>query len=146
MHVAHAEALAGIREIEGPRHHPRIVEYFMTVKGLGQLKLSDETPWCSAFMNWVMSQVGGEMSTSPLARSWMSVGTDVTTSPREGDIAVFFSTLNQINGHVGLYVCHSPDRKRVLILGGNQGNQVCYQWYPVTGQALRLASIRRIGL
>lgn len=143
--VAHEQALEGVSEVPGPRYHPQIAAYFQSLTNPNQFKLSDETPWCAAFVNWCLAQAGADRSHSPLARSFMTVGKDVLPPiAQEGDVAVFFSTKNNINGHVGFYICHSKDKQSVLILGGNQNNSVCYQWYSVKGQQLTLQSIRRI--
>jgi uncharacterized protein (TIGR02594 family) len=133
-------------EIQGPKHHPRIIEYLQSVRGLDEFHLTDETPWCSAFVNWCMAQAGAQRSHSPLARSWGSVGSPLLPGApaQEGDIVVFHSRHNQINGHVGFYI--TRDQDRLLILGGNQGNRVSYQWYPTISRSLVLSSIRRISL
>lgn len=45
----------GQREIKGDAHNPRILEYHQSVRG----KItSDETPWCSSFVNWAMEKAG----------------------------------------------------------------------------------------
>ena len=44
----------GTREIAGRRSNPRVEEYLRSVGNHG----SDETAWCSAFVNWCMEQAG----------------------------------------------------------------------------------------
>lgn len=51
------------------RHNARIVEYH----GETSLKATaDETPWCSAFVNWAMVQAGFKGTNSALAASWLN--------------------------------------------------------------------------
>lgn len=143
----------GVKEIPGPRHHKRIVEYLETVD-LGAMFKRDETPWCSAFVNWCFDP---EFRTgSALARSWMTVGEEVFDGalipsgtreykpPKEGDLCVFFDRNSSYKGHVGFFIAFNKKRTRVLVLGGNQSNSVSYQWYPINGNRLYLRSIRRI--
>lgn len=137
-------------EIRGPRHHPRIIEYFQTVILDAALKI-DETSWCAAFMNWILPPQ--YRTQSALARSFMTVGEEVwndshestaTDNAREGDICVFFDRTSSYRGHTGLFIAYNSKRTRVLVLGGNQSNSVCYKWFPVRGKSLYLKSIRRV--
>lgn len=45
----------GQKEIKGTSDNPRIREYLKAV-GIGGIHGHDETPWCSAFANWCMTQ------------------------------------------------------------------------------------------
>ena len=152
-HLQTAMEELGVAEIQGPRHNPRIIQYFESTHLAPEWK-ADETPWCSAFVNWCMPP---EHSTnSPLARSWMTVGSEEFdgalvgggtreySPPREGDLCVFFDRTSNYKGHVGFFISFNSKRNKVLVLGGNQNNSVCYQWYPISGKRLYLRSIRRI--
>lgn len=139
MRIAMGEV--GVREIPGPRHSSTILDYLSTVRGHVHFK-SDEISWCSAFINWCMLHAGVTGTNSPLARSWMTWGT-ATSEPREGDLVVFFRKDNNWGGHVGIFVTFSKDRKKVLVLGGNQGDEVSYRWYKVDGKLLSVAGYRR---
>ena len=128
----------GIKEHPGENHNPRIVEYHKAC----ELKAkSDEISWCSAFMNWCHMKSGNEnRSHSATAISWAKVGSKVD-EPKVGDIAIFRRVGSSWRGHVGFYV--AQDEKRVLVLGGNQNNEVCFQWYPKQGKSIYLFQFRR---
>ena len=143
----------GVKEIAGPRHNPRITEYFQTVILDAALKI-DESAWCAAFMNFTM--LPEHRTKSALARSFMTVGDEIWSSdlvpltdasnsnPREGDICVFFDNTSSYKGHVGNFILFNQKKTRVLVLGGNQSDSVCYQWFPVVSSRLSLRSIRRV--
>jgi uncharacterized protein (TIGR02594 family) len=122
----------GVREIAGPEDNPRIQEYHASTS----LKATDdETPWCSAFVNWCLQQAGLEGTGSAMARSWLDWGQKVT-EPQPGDVAVFArGTGNQ--GHVGF--CLGRSGGSVKLLGGNQNDEVNVAWQ----NASRLLGYRR---
>ena len=96
-------------------------------------------------MNFWLKSTGYPHTDSPLARSCMTLGREAVI-PKEGDIAVFYDDRNDVHGHVGNYIMHSDNQKRVLILGGNQGDEVGYLWMPVRGTHLYLKSIRTLDI
>jgi len=61
-----ARAELGVLEIKGIKHNPRIIEYHSTT---GKFKY-DETPWCSSFVNWVMTKAGLKGINSARSASW----------------------------------------------------------------------------
>ncbi len=101
----------GVKEIRGRVDNPRIVEYHQTTT---LRATDDETPWCSAFVNWCMQQAGIQGTNSASSRSWRNWGKRLR-EPRKGCIVCF-------NGHVGFY--DSERGRKIMILGGNQSNQV----------------------
>lgn len=126
----------GIEEVPGPVHNPRIQEYLAVVD---LPEASDETAWCSAFVNWVMKQAGFTYTMSGAARSWLTYGKEVEV-PRFGDIVILWrDDPSSWKGHVGFYVGADRKQERIFILGGNQGNMVSIRAYP----AHRLLSYRR---
>jgi len=80
--------------------------------------------WCSAFVNWVMDQVGLEGTNSPAARSWARWG-DPLIDPVPGCVAVFWrGSRDGWQGHVGFYA--GEVKGGVFhVQGGNQSNRVC---------------------
>lgn len=117
-----ASAEVGVTEIEGAKHNQRILEY-AKVAGFDWVN-SDETPWCSIFLNWATKKAGLERSKDARARSWIGIGKAIK-NPLPGDI-VSFGTEGDINRiyHVGIFMGFTEDGKRVFCLGGNQSNKV----------------------
>lgn len=140
----------GVREVPGNEAHERIRQYLATVDDLSKTsKSSDETAWCSCFMNWLVEQAGGYGSNSAAAlswRNWRKERPDVKKA-KLGDIAVFTRrSADDQGGHVALFISFNADKSQVLALGGNQSNAVRYSWYPTNGVArgteYQLVSVR----
>lgn len=111
-----AQAEIGVKEVKGGEN-PRIIEYHACTS----LKATeDETPWCSAFMNWVMKQAGMPYTKSAAARSWLDWGV-VLDEPREGCVAILKRGAPP-SAHVTLWLRESDGM--FAGLGGNQGDQV----------------------
>lgn len=144
--IAQAELTKGIQEIAGPQDNPRIVLYHAsTSSGAGP----DETAWCSSFVNYCVTQSGMQGTNSKWARSWHDTnwGSDVTSSPRPGDIVVWRrQTGKEDAGHVAFFIEKVGDNF-FRVLGGNQGNCVSIATYPINGKVgntvYSLLSIRR---
>lgn len=116
--MAIAEAEKGISEIPGGENRPRVLEYLAATSNLGRSAASkDETPWCSAFVNWCLKQAGYEGTNNAAARSWLDWGQEIAT-PRRGCIVVF--QREQKYGHVGFYL--EETETEIKVLGGNQQN------------------------
>jgi uncharacterized protein (TIGR02594 family) len=110
-----AEGELGQREIAGAQHNPRVIEYHATTGGFSD----DETPWCASFVNWVLGRAGQSGTGSARALSFESYGQRLE-QPAYGSIAVF--SWGGGKGHVGFVV--GKQGGSILVLGGNQGNQV----------------------
>lgn len=111
-----AEKEIKTKEIKGDKDNPRIIEYHSTTI----LKATDdETPWCSSFVNWVMTKAGYKGTDNARAKSWKNWDKKVD-KPVYGAIAVF--DYGARGGHVGFVV--GKNGARLIILGGNQSNQV----------------------
>jgi len=114
----------GEHELAGFAANKRIAEY---LRGIGANE-SDETPWCSAFVNWVLKRAGYAVTGRANARSWMSYG-EYVQYPRYGAIAVFWrATPAGSLGHVAFYL--RTEGANIKVLGGNQDNSVCAALYP----------------
>lgn len=123
--IATREMETGIDEIVGAdRHNPRIVEYHKTTT---LEAMDDETPWCSSFVNWCMKKAGETRTESAAARSWLKWGKQLD-APRLGCVVVFSRPPKPTSGHVAFFA--KKDRDRILVLGGNQSNQVNISSYP----------------
>lgn len=123
-----AELELGVKEVPGPDYHPRIVEYLKTTTLPPAMQGSDETSWCSAFVNWCIIQTGFEGTNLANARSWLDWGTGLA-EPGYGCIAVLWRTsIDSWQGHVGFVVGRDADK--TYLLGGNQRNSCSIQPYP----------------
>jgi uncharacterized protein (TIGR02594 family) len=117
--MAIAEAEKGVHEIPGAANEPRVLEYLSATKNLSKYETSrDETPWCSAFVNWCVKQAGYEGTNHALARSWLAWGQEIEV-PRRGCIVVF--QREQKFGHVGFFL--EETENEIKVLGGNQQNK-----------------------
>lgn len=125
----------GVQEIAGKMANPRIVDYLSTCKTLPDpLKQSDETAWCSAFVNWCMARSGETGTGLANARSWLKWGSPLK-QPKRGCVVVFSrDNAGPTGGHVAFYLAHKKSANltanMIEVLGGNQRNRVCVQLYP----------------
>lgn len=111
-----AEGEKGVSEIPGLGNNSRVLEYLNTTSNIPQSARSkDETPWCSAFVNWCVKQAGLVGTRNALARSWLDWGLPLA-APRRGCIVVF--QREKIFGHVGFYIDETATE--IKVLGGNQ--------------------------
>ena len=122
--IAKRELEIGVEEVKGKEHNPRILEYHQATT----LKATDdETAWCSSFVNWCVKMSGHKGTKSASARSWLKWGKPLK-EPKEGCIVILKRGNSSWQGHVGFYVGTSGSH--ILILGGNQGNEVNISSYP----------------
>lgn len=102
--------------------------------------------WCAAFVNTMLAlhHIPGSESVSqhPLtARSFLKWG-EPTIEPEYGDIVILTRGTAGWQGHVGFYIdtVYIDGVKKILVLGGNQNNQVGFDEY----NASRLLGYRKI--
>lgn len=115
----------GVGEIAGPADNPRILEYH---RHTGLSADDDETPWCSAFANWVMAQIQVAGTGKANARSWLDWGSPC--EPSHGAVAILWrGDPKGWQGHVGFVVTN--DKEFVWLLGGNQGDAVTVARFPI---------------
>lgn len=126
--IAKKDVEDGVAEIRGAQDHPRIMQYFKTVRGNWQ---HDEVPWCSAAVNCWVTEAGVKGTGRANARSWSDWGNSLT-SPIVGCVVVLWrEDPRSAKGHVGFYAGVDPsDPNRFMLLGGNQGNRVSVKSYP----------------
>lgn len=120
-----ARAEIGQSELPGDQDNPRILEYLRSTSLDADAASHDETHWCSAFMNWVFEEAGYAGTDSAWAKSWMNWGRAIR-EPVRGCVAVF---TREGGGHVALFDADNGDGT-IRVLGGNQGNRVCFANYP----------------
>jgi uncharacterized protein (TIGR02594 family) len=150
-----AQRFIGTKEVAGPVSNAHI---------LAMLRLDntwiegDEIPWCSALVNYVCWLLRLPRSKSLAARSWLGVGIPIALDQaRPGyDVVVLKRggagqpgpEVMAAPGHVGFFagiehparVMGDPDNRQVLVLGGNQSDQVSVAPFPVS----RVLGIRRL--
>jgi uncharacterized protein (TIGR02594 family) len=122
LHTAIKEI--GQREIPGPKHNVRILEYGKAVN----LKVTtDEIPWCANVMNWILMVNLLKRTKSAMARSFLDWGINLD-APRYGCVVVFWrGSPSSSSGHVGFYLGMIGDW--VIVLGGNQNNEFTASLY-----------------
>ena len=131
-----ASEFIGLTEMPGEQHNPQILEFFQDI-GHNWVQ-TDETAWCSAFVNYIALKCGCERSFKLDARSWLGVGEEII-EPELGDLVIFWREHpNSWKGHVGEF--SGMDEKNIFCLGGNQSNRVNVSSYPRT----RVLGFRRI--
>lgn len=133
-----AQRFIGFKEVQGSVSNPAI---------LAMLKLDeawpagDETPWCSAFVNYIAWLMRLPRSKKLNARSWLTVGASIPLQDARAafDIVVLNRPPSPESGHVGLFAGYeSPNT--ILLLGGNQGDSVCVAPFA----ASRVIGVRRL--
>lgn len=114
----------GTAEVPGPKDNPRIREYHGSV----DLIAGDDTAWCASFVSWCLEHAGYKSANSARARDYVRYGLPMD-KPTKGCIVIFWrGAPDAATGHVGFYMGEKPDS--ILVLGGNQSNQVCEAFYP----------------
>lgn len=121
-----------VKEIAGSGSDPAIVWF---LQSCDRKATSDEIPWCSGFVNRVAWLHRLPRSQSLAARSWLLIGNPVALSEarRGWDIVILKRGSGQqpgpevtsgAPGHVGFFAGMEEGGLRVMVLGGNQGNEV----------------------
>ena len=122
-----------VKERKGEQTSPIIKAFYAKV---GHAAITnDETPWCAAFVGAILERTGIKSTKSLRARSYLKWGAALENN-RIGSVAVFKRGKNPKAGHVGFVV--GEERDTLLILGGNQNDQVSITQIPKS----RLLSIR----
>jgi uncharacterized protein (TIGR02594 family) len=137
------QRFVGLTEVSGPASNPLILAMLRldvaTVAG-------DDVPWCSAWLNWIAWLLRLPRSKSLAARSWLNVGEPIELHEATvgNDVVILKrgtgdqpgpEVLNA-PGHVGLFAGAEFDDRgiahEVLLLAGNQGNQVSIAHWPAS--------------
>lgn len=126
-----ARGKLGEHEIPGPEANTFIIECLESTTLGAPENQSDETAWCSAFVNRIMQLVGYEGTNSAWARSWLGWGREPTDEEFGQGVIVILSR-GENSGHVGFLVSweySQVDGNKVKLLGGNQGDTVSEAWF-----------------
>lgn len=117
--VSAARAHLGVKEWPGAKSNPAVEVFFARA---GHPGLTDDVPWCAAFVGAVLAECGIQPSGSLMARSYLKWGRDISTRDAQpGDIVVLRRG-KPPQGHVAFFVSWAGTRLHVI--GGNQGDQV----------------------
>ncbi len=124
-----AQRFVGIKEAPGSASNPAV---------LAMLRLDnswpagDDVAWCSAFVNYIAWLLRLPRSKSLAARSWLLVGEPVALDKAEPGFDVVIlkrgsgkqpgPEVIKAQGHVGFFA--GVEGAEVLVLGGNQGDEV----------------------
>jgi len=138
--LAAAGEYLGLEEWPGARHNPVILEMWDVIGLTGAVYNRDETPWCAAFINAVLAQLGLPHTGSGMANSFDDYGTEVSLRDiRPGDLIRFWRESPESGwGHIATFVRFGVG-STVVVRGGNQGNKVSDAQYPID----RIVTIRR---
>lgn len=120
--IAIARNYIGLRETHGDGHTPAILQFWRAIRRSG-IK-DDETPWCAAFVGAMLEESGIVSTRYESAASYTTWGVELS-GPQYGCIAVM---TRKGGGHVGFVVGRRGDR--LLVLGGNQGDEVSIRAFP----------------
>ncbi len=140
-----AQRFIGIKEIPGSTANPQVLAMLRLD---GEWPADDSVPWCSAFVNYVCWLLRLPRSKSLSARSWLAIGRPVSTvEATQGDVVVLKrgngvqppADVLDAPGHVGFFAGRVGS-SLVEVLGGNQGDTVSVQRFPVKD----VLSIRRL--
>lgn len=124
-----AQRFIGVKETAGVASNAQV---------LAMLRLDaswpagDDVAWCSAFVNYIAWLLRLPRSKSLAARSWLTVGAEVSLGAARADCDVVVlkrggpgqpgPEVLQAQGHVGFFA--GIQGNNVLVLGGNQADTV----------------------
>lgn len=115
----------GVKETKGKVHTSEVLKYWKDIKR-GGIK-DDETPWCAAFVGAMLERVGVKSTRFESAKSYLDWG-QLLALPVVGCIVIF---TREGGGHVG-FVVGRDTKGNLLVLGGNQGDEVNIRSFPVS--------------
>lgn len=138
----------GLTEIPGTGEHPAI-RWAFDICGLPTAH-DDTEAWCGAWQALTSQLAGLPIPQNPArARSWLTKGADIqltqaligdTVILQRGDGPQPGPSVLDAQGHVGRYAGVGDGMSQVKVLGGNQGNKVSIETFPVS----RILGIRRV--
>lgn len=119
--------------------NPKVELYIKAVTGKRQDART--VPWCAYWLGGTLEKAKEPSTKSGMARSYLQWGTKVQDGDwKQGDVVVLWRGRRNdgVTGHVGYLI--SWDDDSMVLLGGNQGDKVCFQ----TFSRQKLLGVRRI--
>lgn len=133
----------GVHEIKGPKTNPEIAKW---LKALGAWYDDDETAWCGTFVAWCLKSAGVKYAKAWYrALDYCNYGVKLS-KPCYGCVAI---KSRSGGGHVCFVVGRDKKTGKLVVLGGNQSDQVClalysdsdfkeFRWYGKTSTPLAI--------
>lgn len=119
-----AKELLGVTEVKGVKHHPIIIKM---LNYLGAWWKEDETAWCGVFTAYCLKKNGIKIPKHWYrAKDYLNAGA-LLTKPAYGCIAI----KSRVGGGHVCFVAGITPQGKLVCLGGNQSNKVCYALYDV---------------
>ncbi len=116
LYLTEARKHIGLKELTGNNDHPLLLSWWTKLK----ITYLYKQAWCGLFVAHCMQSSGMPLPKNWYrAKAWLEWG-EKSNTPKLGCIVIFARTGG---GHVGLVV-GKDNSGRLLVLGGNQGNQV----------------------
>ena len=113
----------GLKEVSGKAHNPTILSW---LKSLGAWWSEDETAWCGTFIAHCLKVAGVKYPKHWYrALDYVNYGSKLT-KPAYGCVAI---KTRQGGGHVCFVVGRDEKTRKLVCIGGNQSNMVCYALY-----------------
>lgn len=113
----------GLKEVSGKAHNPTILNW---LKSLGAWWSEDETAWCGTFIAHCLKVAGVKYPKHWYrALDYVNYGSKLT-KPAYGCVAI---KTRQGGGHVCFVVGRDEKTRKLVCIGGNQSNMVCYALY-----------------
>lgn len=124
--------------------NPKIVNCY---KEVGFRISTDATPWCAAFAGYTLKNSGFPFIAAPKSGlsslAYRGYGTSVPLDPdqwRKWDIIVFS---RKGGGHIGFIFGVNKNTNQVLVLGGNQSDNLKLSAFPVKGSTFPIVYVGR---
>lgn len=118
-----AERCIGLKEVPGAMTEPHIEKWLVDLKAWWT---GDEVPWCGTFVAAMLKPHGIALPQHWYrAKGWLDWGQHLD-QPEVGCVVVFE---RQGGGHVG-FVTGRDSKGQLVVLGGNQGNEVNERSFP----------------
>ena len=120
--IAEARKHIGLKEIKGSKHNPTILSWLQRLKAWWH---EDESAWCGTFVAYCLDMAG-----VPFPKHWyraldyLNYGTKLY-KPAYGCVAV---KKRKGGGHV-CFVVGTTEEGKLVCLGGNQNDGVCFGFY-----------------